>query len=116
MVLQCCLDLAVRMKSVFWENIKTRIPVLSFLSIAQFALINRLQSYSVLPYFPCEHPNTFLEHKLFGNASLLPVPSQVQILCVASLQGRDVPAWSVNLSKSMEFCSLETKCQEACLQ
>lgn len=82
MVFQCCLDLAVRMKSVFWENIKkTRIPVLSFLSIAQFALIKGLQSYSILPYFPCEYPSKFLECKLFGNASLLPVLSKVQILC-----------------------------------
>lgn len=82
MVFQCCLDLAVRMKSVFWENIKkTRIPVLSFLSIAQFALIKGLQSYSILPYFPCEYPSKFLECKLFGNASSLLVLSKVQILC-----------------------------------
>lgn len=77
---------------------KTRIPVLLFLSIAQSALVKGLQSYSILLYFPWEYPNRFLEHTLFGNASLLPVLLKYKFPVLLSCRVQ-TGCWTVELEQ-----------------
>lgn len=79
--------------------------------------VREMQSYSSLSYFPCEFPIKFLYHKSFTNASLPPIPFQVQIPFVASLQGRMAlkGQWIGVKMRTLFFRDRETS-KEICLQ